>query len=80
MTAKQLLELLASYLLELRVVGNGYVDGFDDVMPECISVTRIKFDCGKHPWEGRHMTPGDRSEHVGDSRVVGALALRRASN
>ncbi len=35
MTAKQLLELLASYLPELRLVVNGYRDGFDDAMPEC---------------------------------------------
>ena len=35
MTVQQLIELLPSYLPELRVVVNGYVDGFDDVMPEC---------------------------------------------
>ena len=80
MTVQQLIELLATYPAELRVVVNGYEDGFDDVTPERISVARIELDSGKHPWEGRHMAPGDRSEHAGGSRVVDALALRRASN
>ena len=35
MTVQQLIELLASYLPELRLVVNGYLDGFDDAMPEC---------------------------------------------
>lgn len=80
MTVQQLIELLATYPAELRVVVNGYEDGFDDVTPERISVTRIELDGGKHPWEGRHFSSSDQAGDADASRVVDALVLRRASN
>ena len=78
MTVQQLIELLATYPAELRVVVNGYEDGFDDVTPERISVTQIELDSGKHPWEGRHASP--RGDAAADAPIVDALVLRRESN
>ena len=77
-TVQQLIALLATYSPDLCVVVNGYENGFDDVEPGRVSVTRIELDIGKHWWDGRHAA-ADRAvdEHVG--RIVDALVLRRAS-
>ncbi|MYI81924.1 MAG: hypothetical protein F4056_00895 [Chloroflexi bacterium] len=77
MTVQELIELLAAYPPELRVVVNGYEDGFDDVAQERISITRIELDRGEHWWEGRHASP--RSEAGTGAQVVDALVLRRES-
>ena len=44
MTVKELAKLLESYPDDLRVVVNGYEDGFDDLAPERISVKKIQLD------------------------------------
>ena len=80
MTVEQLIELLATYPPELRVVVNGYEEGFDDVAPDRVSITRIALDVGKHRWEGRHDTPGHRAAGRSASPVVDALVLWRTSN
>lgn len=77
MTVQELIELLAAYPPELRVVVNGYEDGFDDLAQERMSVTPIELDRGEHWWEGRHASP--RTEADTDAPVVDALVLRRES-
>ena len=52
MTVDELKELLAKYPPGLRVVVNGYVNGYDDLSPEQHSVVRIAPNTGKHRWEG----------------------------
>ena len=52
MTVKELVELLRKYPNDLRVVVNGYEDGFDDVSPERISVINIQLDTQIHYWGG----------------------------
>ena len=44
MTVKELVELLGKYPDYLRVVVNGYEDGYDDLSPERISVIKIQLD------------------------------------
>ncbi len=44
MTVKELVELLGKYPDNLRVVVNGYEDGYDDLSPERISVIKIQLD------------------------------------
>ena len=78
MTVQQLIELLAAYPAELRVVVNGYEDGFDDVTPERIRLTRIELDRGEHRWEGRHASP--RADAGSDGPIVDALVLQRESS
>ena len=77
MTVRELIELLAAYPPELRVVVNGYEGGFDDVARERISVNRIELDRGEHWWEGRHAAP--RNEAGTGAPVVDALVLQRGS-
>ena len=79
MTVQQLIALLANQPSDLRVVVNGYEDGFDDVEPERVSVERIELDVGEDWWEGRHAAVGNRPADERGARVVDALVLWRAS-
>ena len=53
MTVKELVELLGKYPDDLRVVVNGYEDGFDDLSPERVSVIKMQLDTQIHDWEGQ---------------------------
>ena len=46
MTVAKLIELLEGHPLALRVVVDGYEDGYDDLSPDQISVARISLDTG----------------------------------
>ena len=81
MTIEELMQLLERYPPDMRVVVNGYEEGYDDLSPEQISVARILLDTGVHAWEGRHGDPRDVSERSPNhARPVDALVLRRTSN
>ena len=77
MTIEELIQLLAQHPPDLRVVVNGYEDGYDDLSPEQLSVVSIGLNVGKHQWEGQH---GDPDDPLSDAEVVEALLLRRTSN
>ena len=79
MTVKELMELLNKYPDDLRVVVNGYEDGYDDISPERISTTRIQLDAGTHDWEGKHGDPRYEGETTADNaKIVDALVFHRA--
>ena len=78
MTVKELVALLGKYPDNLRVVVNGYEDGFDDISPERISTTKIELDAGKHDWEGQHGGAFPEDESTEDTRIVEALVFHRA--
>ena len=81
MTVRELIDLLGGYPGDVRVVVNGYEEGYDDLSPRQISIVPIALNTGVHDWEGRHgeadCTPRDAAEPV---TTVDALVLRRASN
>ena len=80
MTVKALVELLGKYPDDLRVVVNGYEDGYDDLSPERISVIKIQLDTQIHEWEGQHSDfYGSEKEITDDAEIVGALVFRRVS-
>ncbi len=80
MTIAELMDLLRSYPPGLRVVVDGYEEGYDDLSPERILVTRIDLDTGTKSWQGQHGDPRDkRRSGPNTTRTVEALALRRAS-
>ena len=76
MTVDELMQLLATYPPDLRVVVNGYESGYDDLSPEQLSVVRIALNMGKHRWEGQHE---DANGLTDSADVVEALVLRRVS-
>ena len=78
MTVKELVELLGKYPDDLRVVVNGYEDGYDDVSPERISVIKIQLDIQIHDWEGQHNDFYDSEKEIADDiEIVEALVFRR---
>ena len=81
MTVNELVKLLEKHSPGLRVVVNGYENGYDDLSPEQLSVVSIALNTGKHPWEGQH---GEKNGQIGSepdgADVVKALVLRRVSN
>ena len=52
MTVKELMEFLEKYPDDLRVVVNGYEDGYDDISPNRILTRKIQLDAGT-PDSGR---------------------------
>ena len=81
MTVAQLVRLLADYPPTLRVVVNGYENGYDDLSPEQVSLVKIALNAGKHEWEGKHGDSDGLTEGApGGPDVVDALVLRRTSN
>ena len=53
MTIGELVQLLAEYPPDLRVVVNGYEEGYDDLEGDLISVKEMRLDAGTKWWEGR---------------------------
>ena len=54
MSVYELIWLLEQHPPDLRVVVNGYEDGYDDLTPEQLSLVKIALNTGNHPWEGQH--------------------------
>lgn len=81
MTVSEIIEVFRGYPAELRVVVNGYEEGYDDLSPKQISVERIALNTGVHDWEGRHGEADEVPGCSGESATtVDALVLRRTSN
>ena len=78
MTVKELVELLGKYPDDLRVVVNGYEEGYDDLSSERIAVIKIQLDTQIHDWEGQHSNfYGSEKEITDDVEIVEALVFRR---
>ena len=77
MTFNELIQLLDGYQPDLRVVVNGYEEGYDDLSPGQLSVTRVALNTGKDRWEGQHGIPDGLTD---GADVIEALVLRRVSN
>ena len=77
MTVRELVEHLQRFPGSLRVVVNGYEEGYDDLAPEQITRTKIGLDTGKRDWEGVHGHPDDAEE---STDIVEAVVLHRTSH
>ena len=81
MDVRELIDLLQQFPAGLRVVVNGYEEGYDDLSLEQISVAKIRLNTGKHRWEGRHGELRDLTKGSPEPPdVVEALVLRRSSH
>ena len=76
MTVHELIQLLAVYPPDMRVVVQGYEDGYDDLSPEQLSVIRIALNTGRQRWEGQH---GDAEGLTESAHGVEAMVLQRVS-
>ena len=81
MRVQELIRILRTYPADMRVVVNGYEEGFDDVSPEGIAVVKVQLNRGMEDWQCRHQEPATQTEEMpaGDD-IVDALALFRESN
>ena len=81
MTVSELIEVLQTHPSDLRVVVNGYEDGFDDLSPKQISRVRIALNTGVEDWQGQH---GEADENPANAAsratTADALVLRRVSH
>ena len=59
MRVRDMIDLLERYPEDMRVVVNGYEQGYDDLSPERISIVPITLNTGVYEWEGRHGDEGD---------------------
>ncbi len=81
MTVREMIECLGRFPSEMRVVVNGYEDGYDDLSRDQISVVRIALDTGVHSWEGRHLHSKEVTADAAESVTTeDALVLHRTSN
>ncbi len=81
MTVDELVRLLATYPPGMRVVVDGYEDGYDDLSPEQLRVVKLSLNTGTHEYVGTH---GD-VDYVPKEKLAGldveeALALHRTSH
>ena len=75
MTVAELIQLLQPHPQDMRVVVDGYEDGYDDLTPQQLTIVTIDPNAGSHWWEGQH---GDATG-PNNAELVKALALRRVS-
>ena len=75
MKIADLIRILQTYPQDLRVVVDGYEDGYDDLDEDLMRFREIRLGIGKHWWERRHndvvVTPDT------DGSVTNALVLHR---
>ncbi len=80
MTVQTLKELLSKYPDNLRVVVNGYEDGYDDLARERISVRKIQLNTKAKDWEGQHSDFDSLNQaEAGAAETAEALVFHRAS-
>ena len=81
MTIGELIRILENHPSGMRVVVNGYEEGYDDLSPEQIAVVRLLLNTGTQQWQGRHGDPRDVSgPSASHADSEDALLLGRVSN
>ncbi|MDE2715781.1 MAG: hypothetical protein OXI33_02055 [Chloroflexota bacterium] len=80
MTVNELIKLLSAYPDDLRVVVNGYEDGFDDLSPDRLSIVKIALNTSTESYLGKHgyWYPEIEGKQKG-VEMVEALVLERSS-
>ena len=80
MTVSEMINVLKGHPGDLRVVVNGYEDGYDGVSPNRIFVRRIRLNTGGEWWQGQHGDSDDGPESASSAISVEALLIRRAAS
>ncbi len=80
MTVAELIRFLEGCPGDLRVVVNGYEEGYDDVASSRIRRAKIRLNTAEHDWEGQHDELGNEAKVAADgAEIVDALILHRLS-
>ncbi len=81
MNVRDMIDLLGRYPDDMRVVVNGYEQGYDDLSPEQIHVAPVALNTGSHGWEGKHCDLNDLpADARATTKTVDALVFSRTSN
>ena len=81
MTVRELIGLLEAQPPDLRVVVQGYEDGYDDIGASAIRPLKLALDVDEREYVGDHQDAEYLSSwHATPSAVVDALALHRTSH
>jgi len=81
MNVRDMIDLLGRYPDDMRVVVNGYEQGYDDLSPEQVDVVEIVLNTGTHAWEGKHCDLDDLPAKArAATKTVDALVFNRISN
>ena len=81
MTVYELIQLLRKHPPDLRIVVDGYEDGYDDLAPKQLRIVKVSLNTGTREYVGTH---GD-VDYVPEEKLAGldveeALALHRTSH
>ena len=76
MTIGELIQILEDHPSDMRVVVNGYEEGYDDLSPEQVTVVKIELNAGTLARQGRH---GDPVIGPTDYRIILRSSTRRPS-
>ena len=80
MNVKELIEVLGEYPEEMRVVVQGYEDGYDDVAKSSLKQIHVKLGAGKERWEGDHIEIGSKQDTaVNGDDIEQVVAIDRTS-
>ena len=77
MTVQELMQMLAQFPSDLRVVVNGYEDGYDDLSPERIVPNQDSSEHRPTPMGRQTRDPDGLTDN---EDLVEALVMRRVSN
>ena len=80
MTVAELIDLLSSYPGDLRVVVDGYEDGFDDLNPELIGQIELALNQNEPWYLGRHEASDNLVDAESAGERVHAIVLRRPNH
>lgn len=81
MTAKMMIVPLKTYPENMRVVASGYEQGWNDLIPEQISIIPIAFNTGESDLDGQHLDEDGFHAAFRETLTIGkVLTLRRTSN
>ena len=84
MNVREFIELLGEYPAEMRVVLQGYEDGYNDVTNRGVARQKVKLNAGKEVWVGDHLDFDPAYDRQEDGDVDGdvieaVVAIRRPS-
>ncbi len=78
MNVRAIVEVLGQYPEDMRIVVNGFEEGYDDLSPEFLSVVELALNANRYRFVGRHAVRDELTDKAQtNARIATALALHR---